>query len=105
MNAGKMRHIITITEILDGSKNATGLTGTITNGNSIWAQVIPISQARALYYGIPENFRSYEIRTRSQSSITVQNGITWDSKNLVIHSVIETDARQHELKIMAYERG
>lgn len=103
MNAGKMRHRITVTEVLDASKDATGLTGTVTNGITLWAQVIPMNQARGLYYGIPENYRSYEIRTRSQTEITTLNGLVWGTKTLTIHSSMP-DAREHELKIIAYER-
>lgn len=104
MNAGKMRHRITITEVLDGSNDATGLTGTITEKETVWAQVIPMNQARGLYYGIPENFRSYQIKTRSQTEITTLNGIIWSGKTLTIHSALP-DAREHELTIIAYERG
>jgi len=107
MNSAKYREQITINEIINGGKNATGLTGTPTVKFTEWANVKPISQGRALYYGIVENVQSYEIEMRyyPELIITPQMTITWGYKTLIIHSNINKEAYNDKITITAYARS
>jgi SPP1 family predicted phage head-tail adaptor len=102
MDIGQMRHkisIYTTTAVSD----AGGLTSTPILLMTSWAFVQPLSQARALQYGITENYRSYEITLRYRSTITNKQTIVWNSKNLTIVSVINTDSNLKEIKLICSE--
>lgn len=103
MIAGKMKNRITFKDVIAG-QNYSGNTGVMSNIISVWASIEELNMGRALYYGIVENKKSYKINTRYIESIEDRKGavISFEGKNLNIHSIIENKG-DNELTIIAYE--
>lgn len=106
MDIGKMKHKISVYSTAS-AQSAGGLTQTRTKLFDSWAFINPLNQARALGYGITENFRSHEIIIRYRGTITtnstIDTSIFGTTKTLTIHSVINTGSDKREIKLICTE--
>jgi len=102
MDIGQMKQWISVYTSTSTSDSG-GLTQTRSLLFESWAHVKPLSQARAFYYGITENYKAYEITLRYRSNLTTKETIEWGTKVLTISSVINTDSDLNEMKVICTE--
>lgn len=89
------------------TESAGGLTQTRTLLFNSWADIKPLSQARALAYGLTETNRVHELTVRYRATLTTKqtidatiNGVL---KTLTISSILNTDNRDKEMKLICTE--
>lgn len=104
---GKMIHRISIKSIAKVSDGRGGTTATVSQVKDIFANVEPLSGRRLQQYGQTFQGNAYLITARWLSVDTVTNvnhKLEWDSRTLIIHSIINKDNRKKYAEIICEEK-
>lgn len=103
MNPGLYKDRITFVSLIENTDDIGGAEVTTSDLIKVWANVRMLTSSQQLQYGQVTTAKGYEIECRNldQYTITEDNGITYGSKLLAIHSVVKEDYRYF---IIAFEQ-
>ena len=104
---GEMKDRIIVKAVNPTSDGQGGnLENELTTVATMWAKVSPFSANRTLMVGQISGSQSYEITFNYREDVTIneKNIITWNSKDLMIHSVRQTDEDRTQFIILAYNK-
>lgn len=99
LNPGKYNRRITFRTI-------SATTETISDLATVWAAVETLKGGRLLVYEQLQMGAWYEITTPYRSDITVTPGdpLTYESRTLTVHSIVDIDEQHQEWLIYAFEK-
>ena len=104
---GSMLHRVIIKTQSKSSDGRGGTTSTISTVKTIFADVEPLSGRRLQQYGQTFQGNAYLITARWRSVDTVTNvnhKLEWNSRTLIIHSIINKDNRKKYAEIICEEK-
>jgi SPP1 family predicted phage head-tail adaptor len=104
MQIGKLNKRIiikTVTRTADGLGGFTEVASTV---KETWASVFPFNGRESLQYGLEAGERSCEVVLRFDGVINQTNYIEYNNRTFRINSVVNTDERKHEYRLICTER-
>jgi len=107
MDIGKLNRKVIIKAVNGTSDSQGGQTeGAPTTIAVVWANVKPMDGKVALQYGMQQEDKAYMITLNYRDDITIDNTslITYDSRDITVHSVIDKDEKMKQLKMVGYEK-
>ena len=108
VDIGQMNQTLIIKSVNPTTDSGGGMTeGTPTTVATIWANIIPLTGSRALEFAQITNGKPYDITINypiGDFTIDETNILTFDSRTLTIHSVVQIDESLKQYKIIAYEK-
>ncbi len=107
MDIGKLNKKIAIKAVnptTDGQGGATE--GTPTTSATVWGNVKPMDAKQSLDYGELVGHKLYVITLNFRDDITIDNTslLTYDSRDMTVHSVIDKNEESKQLKLVGYEK-
>ena len=104
---GEFRERVIIKSVNPTTDSQGGSTeGTLQTVATMWCKVEPFSASRTLQYGQISGSQSYEITIPYNGTITFDKGnvLSWNSKDLAVHSVRMQEEDRRQWIVLAYER-
>ncbi len=106
MEAGKLRHPISIQQDAGNTKDAAGhriANWTEISGGAVWASVEPLT-GRELYMAMQVQAQvTHKIKIRYVSGVTPKMRVVYGSRNFNIESVLNIEERNIEMHLMCKE--
>lgn len=102
ISAEDLKERITIVSYTVASDGEGGTTATQSTTATVWGQLTPLSQSRALNEMQLAFNKAVRVYVRYPCSITTDNKILFDGEYYTIHSILDIDNQHQYLKIIAY---
>jgi len=100
--AEDLKERITIVSYTVASDGEGGTTQTQSTTNTVWGQLTPLSQSRALNEMQLAFNKAVRVYVRYPCVITTDDKILFDGEYYTIHSILDIDNQHQYLKIIAY---
>lgn len=102
ISAEDLKERITVVSYTVASDGEGGTTKTQSATNTVWGQLTPLSQSRALNEMQLAFNKAVRVYVRYPCAITTDDKILFDSEYYTIHSILDIDNQHQYLKIIAY---
>ena len=103
MQAGKLRHRLALQSATTTRDTYGAEVETWSTYDTVWGSVEPLRGTERIFAQQVNAKVTHKIRVRSNSSITVQHRILFDSRYFYINSVINPDERNIEIELICSE--
>jgi len=103
MNAGKLRHRVTIQKLEEVDDGYGGVTSTWKDMATVWSSVEPL-KGRELYAAQQVKAElTHRIRIRYMSGIKPEMRIVFDNRSFDIEAIIDPEERHESLELLCSE--
>lgn len=100
--AEDLKERITFVSYTVASDGEGGTTPTQDTTNTVWGQLTPLSQSRALNEMQLAFNKAVRVYVRYPLAVTTDDKILFDGEYYTIHSILDIDNQHQYLKIIAY---
>lgn len=100
--AEDLKERITFVSYTTASDGEGGTTPTQDTTNTVWGQLTPLSQSRALNEMQLAFNKAVRVYVRYPLAVTTDDKILFDGEYYTIHSILDIDNQHQYLKIIAY---
>lgn len=102
INASLMRDPLALKLVTNASDGEGGYTATVSTIKTIWGNVEPLKESRALDTKQLEYTRAFKIICRYDATIDNKKLIEYRGENLTIHSAVDIGGLKQFMEIIAY---
>lgn len=104
-NIGRMRHLVTIKNVVRTEDDGGGFARADTDGDSVWADIQPLSASEVFRYKSLDQEITHVLVTRAHSGIKQGVTITYGSRSFYVLTVVDEDELGEFYRVMAREGG